>query len=59
VGLFVPKGCFTAYVIGLTVVDEIFWPQLYLQFIFVYTFLVFINCDKTNMRNENRIEKRQ
>jgi hypothetical protein len=29
VRLFVPKGCFTAYVSELTVVDEIFWPQLY------------------------------
>jgi hypothetical protein len=27
--LFVPKGCFTAYVSGMAVVDEIFWPELY------------------------------
>jgi hypothetical protein len=29
VKLFVPKGCFTAYVSGMTVVDEIFCPPLY------------------------------
>jgi hypothetical protein len=27
VRLFVPKGCFRAHVSGMTVVDEIFWPQ--------------------------------
>jgi 5-formaminoimidazole-4-carboxamide-1-beta-D-ribofuranosyl 5'-monophosphate synthetase len=31
VRLFVPKGCFTAYVSGMTVVDEIFCPPLYVE----------------------------
>jgi hypothetical protein len=30
VRLFIPKGCFTEYVSGMTVVDEIFCPPLYL-----------------------------
>jgi hypothetical protein len=55
VRLFVPKGCFTAYLTGMTVVDEIFCPPKYIssvQKILFFRFYVFkikvtlVSCTK-------------